>query len=38
MTKITYLQNKTKKDSQRKQTYGYQRGSGGGHKLGVWDT
>ena len=37
MTKITYLQNQTKKDSQRKQTYGYKE-EVGGDKLGVWDT
>ena len=28
---------KTETDSQRKQTYGYQRGKGGRDKLGVWD-
>ena len=36
MTEITYLQNK-KKDSKRNQNYGYQRGSGGRDRLGIWD-
>ena len=35
--KWTYLQNEKQTHRHRKQTYGYQSGNVGRHKLGVWD-